>query len=1094
MSRGSKLVRIISLVLLSAMLACLLTAFASADSRDSDFSRPASSGNTTLGASDFLTEILGFSLSDEERSYLDLYSDFYFSHASTVPISYVTASHDESEGILTVRAYEYSYTAKNGVEVTWIPESIECRGEEQKLQKIDTVYTAELADIYISDDNSVKVRYSSSFEISAEAVNSFLNLAYYDAARLNEEISEAEAKYTAQKNQYDIDKSSYLEYLSLLSEYEASLAIYREYQIAKRIYDENLAAYNTYLSELSEYEAESKRYTEYLSALEKYNADFAKYQAYLSFLEEYADKIEAYNIYVAKMETVRAQLAVLDSLKTPVTSLKRTVYSAIMGDTVTAVIANKDAITSDLVKADGAVVDLAGASTEKLRTLMTDYFSITDEAGKYSYYVAHYEEFRDNFVNLLRSLDKLYLVPRVRGVLIAQEKQEKYLILVAQLYYVANALSDTPVSNYDGNLYFNSSYYVGKGYIDEKKPHAILGGTYITDTNSAKPLEGGYPMPVTKPEYTPVEEPLKPETVKMPVKPDEVKAPGEPPTAVAEPTAPSAVEDPGEPPVPYTPPQGAVELVELYLDGGLELRPEYTDAITTERFATVNKHFYGANTVSVVYLNTDGSLLYRGEVNSGDAAEYGGPIPTKAEDASATYTFAAWVDADGTLQDLTSVSSDITVYPEFKTNYKSYNVTWNVDGRLYTESLTWGTVPEYYGTPVKEKTDSTYFVFDSWVDADGEPIAPVSGNVTYTAVFDELYFVPFEGGGASVTYADGMYTADCHGSVSSRFDISQLLALAAGEGGISIQTVSGTAVFSYSDTLTMQSEGVAEIYISYTQRGTTGYRYAVFLYDALGNQLSLPVRATFSASYGTLKLSHLVLYTEGDDGRVPIKYTQAEDKISFSVNISRYYYASVEYSVTVIPSELGEITVDKASSASGERVMLSYSYPEGVSFVRIYYIGESGEKITVNGSYLTMPAEDIMLGMEAYRNQYTVSFISDGKLILQYSCLHGDIPTPPSDPKKVSDANYSYTFTGWSSEISPVTENVEYIAIYSKTPIEKKANTGLQITPSVMKLLVLGASAVLIVALGIIPCAVITLTLIIKRKMSKISKKPPPRE
>ncbi len=1087
-----RVLRCLVTILVSIMLFMLVTPYALAENTDNDYSRPASSGNTTLSAGDMLSDILGLDVSDAERNYLSIYSDFSFSHASTVPTSYVTTEHDDDSGDLFVHAYEYSYTAVNGVNVLWIPVSAECRGVTKDLTKSDTGYIVSFKDLHIDADNSVKVNYTSHFEISAATVNAFLNLAYSDAPTLKAVMEAKEKEYIIASEKYAEDKLLYDAYLSALSEYEAQLSVYREYLVIKRIYDERAAEYDAYLSALDEYDRATKDYEDYLLQLDKYNSDLAKYQEYLAYLEEFSEKIDAYNIYVEKMSKIKAQLAVLDALKTPVTALNRTLYSAIMGDTVTSVIANKDAITSELVNADGAVVDLAGAATESLRSLMTDYFSITDEAGKYSYYLAHHDEFRDDFADLLRALDKLYLVKRVRGVLIAQEKQEKYLILVAQLYYVANALSDTPISNYDGNLKFDSSYYVGKGYIDEKKPQTILGGVFIADTNDAEPIAGGYPMPVEKPEYTPVPEPVKPVAVKQPVVPEEVANPGEPPDAVDEPISPAVVDDPGEEPVPYTPQKEVLDVIALYDQGKLSHRDEYTSPVAFERTATATKRFYGASTFTVLYFDLDGELIYRTETESGTLADFVGSVPEKEEDISAYYTFSGWMLSNGRIPDLTSVNEDLTLYPCFTPIYKKYTVTWNVSDALHTEDYTWGDIPAYTGTPVKDRTESTYFVFRTW----DKEISAVRGDVTYTAIFDEYYIVPFaSSGGAKITYSDGVYLADCHGSVVNRFDISELLRLAAGEAGISVSTVNGGASFSYSDTITMRDLGVTEIKISAAQRGTAGYRYSVSLY-AGNEELDAPIRATFSASSRSLDVSHLSLYTQSGDERIPVRYSEEEGSIRFLMNVGTSYYASVEYSVTVLPHPNVEIKVNTLSSAPGERVILSCTAPLGVTVGRVYYITDSGERITVDGDRFTMPASDIRLGVDAALTEYTVSFVSDGKVILQYKCHYGDMPIPPSDPKRSASSAFTYTFKGWSDEMSPVVEDVTYTANYIATPIEKKPDDGgLQITPSVMRLLVLGATALVICFVGILPSSVMCLVLFIRRRrISKMPKKGIPRE
>ena len=67
-------------------------------------------------------------------------------------------------------------------------------------------------------------------------------------------------------------------------------------------------------------------------------------------------------------------------------------------------------------------------------------------------------------------------------------------------------------------------------------------------------------------------------------------------------------------------------------------------------------------------------------------------------------------------------------------------------------------------------------------------------------------------------------------------------------------------------------------------------------------------------------------------------------------------------------------------------------------------------------------------------NHYVVIFQDEDSTVLDAGVYdYGSIPTPPDDPTKESTAQYTYTFAGWSPEITAVTEKTTYTATYTAT-------------------------------------------------------------
>ena len=134
------------------------------------------------------------------------------------------------------------------------------------------------------------------------------------------------------------------------------------------------------------------------------------------------------------------------------------------------------------------------------------------------------------------------------------------------------------------------------------------------------------------------------------------------------------------------------------------------------------------NTYTVTWKNGD-TVLQSTKVAYGTKPAYTGTTPTKAATAQYTYTFKGWTP------EIVAVTGDTTYTAEFNSVLREYTVTWkNGDTVLQSGKVAYGTKPAYTGaTPTKTATAQYTYSFKGW----SPEITEVTGNVTYTAVFDE---------------------------------------------------------------------------------------------------------------------------------------------------------------------------------------------------------------------------------------------------------------------------------------------------------------------------------------------------------------------
>lgn len=1086
------------MLVLSLLLSlALATSLSAANESDYDYSRPSSLYNSTLGGADILEMYLGTEIEDVERAYLEEHSSVVLRYDGTITTSRIY--HEYDNGTLTVNAKEFSYLAKNGTTVRWIPTTATLGTTALDLLPMvgtSDMYTVDFEGVSEDASLTLSVEYRISFVIDARDMASLIHQAYTDAEYWSAEIPRRVAEYELLCRKYEDAILDHEAYLAALSAYEAEYPIYLDYLQAKYIYDEKLAAYNGYLADLDAYHAAIENNKNLDKLWEQYYIDYAVYRDYLVTVEEYEAKYAEYEIQYAEYLEVAGrlqdQLSAIEAAAIPMT-MDRTVYAAIMGSMVTQVLENKTLITGSFVGVAEAVVDDAGRATDNLRVLLPYYFkTLTTFEDRYAYYSVNYEAFRDNFALLLRSLDCLYRNDKVRGMLVSQELEEKYIILVAQLAHIANALSDTPIYSYYGDYTYGDSFR-----IDGKSVMEILEyKSYLTDTGNATPDPNGYPAAITppiEPEY--MAEPTKPAKVEIPAYPDEVAHPGDAPAVVPEPILPEVVEHPGEPPIPYTAPEEIAHLVSAYHRGDLDYishRPTPTEDYSVSLTKTVSKRPFDPNEVTISFFDVNGDLIEAVSVERGTVADYTGDIPIKPADAQFTYEFSGWLYEDMTTDaDLSSVTDNIKVYPKFRAILRSYNITFRVGNTDTVLSYQYGTVPEYIGTPTIPNDAYYHYNFIGW----DKEITPTTGDATYTAEFEGEYILPFVGGGALVTEREHYFHADALNAQAPSFDIVNLLATATASigRGVRLTTLFGDITISYATAVEMYKNGDTKIELAVSQLLSHGYRYTIAVKDGNGDIADTTYRIDTSVTSGSLSKDG-VLYHKVDGERRYVKHTTGDNIISFNAMTGVDYEYIVERRVSTISTSLVTVSATHTIANPGEMVMVSYELSDGAMLGRIYVVDAEGNEIKVEGGRFIMPSSDVTIGAVATLKEYKVTFKDGKRVIATQTYKHGDTVIPPSSPSKLSDNIYTYTFIGWGKtraggviDIPPVTEDATYVAIYRSDIIYKVDDSDhIYIQERFMRLIVSAIIAVVMLTLVVIP--VIVISIVVVRRTIRMKK------
>ncbi len=685
-------------------------------------------------------------LTDGERAVLDAMSEAALRYNDSIPDHLIMRDYDGDSGLLTVRVAPYEYLASNGKAVRWIPASVSMNGGEAKAlvgPNENGEYTAVYTDLWNSDDLRFDVSFAWCADIAAEDADRLLTSVYTVAGdALNQILA-----YEREKGLYDSEWAAYNSYLAAMDAYKKAVVARKAYDDAMEIYQPKKDAYDAYVIAKTAYENRLKEYDAYKKKKEEFENAEKAYYDYESFRAQYDSLYDRYEPFVKGLNAANARLAVMESMFLT-ESHGWQFYSGVLGNTVSSVLANSDELVNYLA-VDPIYIDTAHNATEKLRPLLKGYAALRNakyeseyEKTKalFAYYNEHYEAIRDQINRLYDALRAIYNHSGVSSAMnvhpLTKEKVPHFQQFMGQLYVLSHTLDDSKTWNDSWTVSINIATSL-RALVEEK--------LLIADTNSASPAgvvlqEEEVKLPDTFLE--PVEKPVKDfEDMEDPSilgGPKPVDNPGKAPTFVPKPgDEPKSVDKPTRE-APVYPSLTAAEILaaEEKRAGKLperEARGEDRTLVLTKTVSCVRSI---SNKKTVTFYDSDGNKI------SEVLVEYGASVTSpnmtrEGDERYSSYVFLGWVPFGETdisnRVSLGSVKSDLSLVPVYQKTPRIYQITWVVGDNRVTESYIWGELPTCPLSTEKTGDGVTSYVFDGW----STPIAPVSGNATYTALYRE---------------------------------------------------------------------------------------------------------------------------------------------------------------------------------------------------------------------------------------------------------------------------------------------------------------------------------------------------------------------
>ena len=410
------------------------------------------------------------------------------------------------------------------------------------------------------------------------------------------------------------------------------------------------------------------------------------------------------------------------------------------------------------------------------------------------------------------------------------------------------------------------------------------------------------------------------------------------------------------------------------------------------------------NKYEVVFKDYDGSVLKSAvEYDYGtSAASIAKPAnPTRVSTAQYTYTFKGWNPS------IVNVTEAAIYTAEYDSTVRSYEIAFvNGISTLQSGSVEYGQTPVYSGAaPTKTATAQYTYTFKGWNPA----ITSVAGAATYKAVFDSTvnkYTITFKDGETVLQSGEVAYgTMPTAPAITLPENTAKYTYIFKGWSP-AITSVTGTATY----TAVIDST-VNKCTITFKDGETVLQSGEV----AYGTMPTVPAVAlpenTAQYTYTFKGWSPAITSVTG-----AATYTAVIDS-----TLNKYTVTFKEGATVLQSSEVayGAMPIAPKVTLPENTAQYTYSFSWDKEIV----------SVTETATYNVIINRDI--------SQYAVIFrdfdgILLGSALYDYGTSSANIVVP-KNPARVKSAEYTYTFKGWTPEITDVTSEAVYIAEYDST-------------------------------------------------------------
>ena len=346
------------------------------------------------------------------------------------------------------------------------------------------------------------------------------------------------------------------------------------------------------------------------------------------------------------------------------------------------------------------------------------------------------------------------------------------------------------------------------------------------------------------------------------------------------------------------------------------------------------------------------------------------------------------------------------MYPIFSQTYIEYEVTWEIDNKIYKENYHYNELPICKESLIKENTDKMVYLFDSW----DKTIEPVTKDITYKAIYK------------AISATNSVLSLD------SSTNLNEVLQSITEQNALSIELVDDDYELTIptSTLMKMKNDNVEALNLDIVE-DNGNYNFSI----AANNDKDYSVEALINLN---IDAEHARLYKDNEQ----IRFSYSSGSLRFNMSTNSTYKLEFVYAVNILKNDKINFSISSNSAKSGDIITISIDEIEkGIIINKVYYVTKSMEEIIIDSDEFEMPKYDVYIGISYSYIEYIVTFISDGVIIREAKYHYGDKVDTISSPKKASDDDYSYEFVGWDKPITEVDGDAVYTAVFNSRPLER---------------------------------------------------------